>query len=272
MPEGFLAGLQRYWLLWSGWLFTVAGTVTGLAWGGAFAWIGAMVAASGLLALTGLALDRHKELQAAVARQKMKDQEHATELRKVQEQAEHAERRLNEIPADIVLRLQEMLAGNSFRQWVTYLLRHAKYVERMVGFFNITGSRPPSLRTFVNQGGNLYAVGRVDATAINSLKDGDPLILSHKDAKGLLTDSARLVVHQRNEAEGTVCFRIEAYLSDEMPHLDALAAKKDIAGLTGYSLRPTCVVQNYANVNLVNASNVIGLLADEIALSRGFEV
>jgi hypothetical protein len=55
-----------------------------------------------------------------------------------------------------------------------------------------------------------------------------------------------------------------------MAHLDALASKKDVAGLTGYSLRPAYGVQAYANANLPQVHDVIRLLADEIAHSRGF--
>src|SRR5947207_1217172 len=39
MREGFLTGLHRSWFAWSGWLFTVAGTVFGLSVSGAYAWI-----------------------------------------------------------------------------------------------------------------------------------------------------------------------------------------------------------------------------------------
>lgn len=140
----------------------------------------------------------------------------------------------------------------------------------MVRFTEQTATRPPSLRTFVSQAGSLYSVARIEGAAIRSLKDGDPFVLTHKDAKGLFTDSAQLVVHQRNEAEGAIWFRVEAYLSDEMTHLDAFATKRDVAGLMGYSIRPACGVQSFANVNIANASEIIRALAEEIAQSRGF--
>jgi hypothetical protein len=201
MQEGFLAGLQRNWLLWSGWLFTVVGTVFGLAMSDAYSWIGALVAASGLLALTALAFERQKELHAAMDRHTAEIQQHRLDLAKAQECAEQAERKLNEVSTDMILRIQEGLAANSFTQCVSFLLRHTDYVERMVRFANQTATRPLSLRTFVSQSGNLYAVARIEAAAINTLKDGDPFVLTQKDPKGLLTDSARLVVHQRNETD-----------------------------------------------------------------------
>lgn len=270
MPEGFLTGLHRNWFVWSGWLFTVGGTLFGFLAGGAYVWIGALVALAGLSAVTAFAYQLHRELREAENRHTAALNRLESELRTARERTEQAERKLHEVPADILLRLQDFFAANSFHQWVNYLLRHAEYVERMVRFTEQTATRPPSLRAFVSQSGSLYAVARIEEAAIRSLKDGDPFILTHKDAKGLFTDSARLVVHQRNEADGAVWFRVDAFLSDEMEHLGALAAKKDVAGLTGYSIRPACGVQNFASVNLANASEIVRALAEEIAQSRGF--
>jgi hypothetical protein len=112
-------------------------------------------------------------------------------------------------------------------------------------------------------------VARVAAPALPFLKDGDPFLLTNKDVRGLITDSARLVVHQRSEQEESVWFRVETFLGDEMPHLDALASKKDVAGLTGYSVRPVCAVETYVNLNLVSAVDLIRRLADDIGRFRG---
>ena len=63
--EGFLGGLREHLLAWSGWVFTVGGTVFGLWFADKFAWIGAFCALIGLLALTALAYENHLQLRQA---------------------------------------------------------------------------------------------------------------------------------------------------------------------------------------------------------------
>jgi hypothetical protein len=269
MPESFFTGLHRSWFAWSGWLFTVGGTVYALAISEKYAWIGALIAMAGLLALTAFAYQRHQELRSVESAHAADRTRLEEELRTASERAEEAERKIDSVSAELVLRIQEFFSASSFQQCISYLISHAQYVGRMVEFVEQTASHPPSLRTFVNQSGKLYAIARVESAAIGPLKDGDPFVLTHKDSKGLITDSAQLLLHQRDQSAGTLWFRVEAYLSDEMAHLEALASKKDVAGLTGYSIRPVCAVQQYTGANLTNAVELVRRLAEEMAQKRG---
>ncbi len=268
MAEGFFSGLHRNGLAWSGWLFTVAGTVFGLWTSQAYAWLGALCAVTGLFTLTALAYQRQRELSELEGRRVAQMGRLERDLQTARDQAERAERKLNELPANTLLRIEEVITANAFPQWVAWLVRHAEYVERMIRFAQAS-HRPMSLRTFVKQSGGLFAVARAEGAAVALLRDGDPFLLTHESARGLTTDSAQLVVHQRDEGEGLVWFRIEVFLGEEMPHLDALASTKDVAGLTGYSVRPLCSVERYTNLNLSSAAELIRRLADEIAGAAG---
>ena len=56
-----------------------------------------------------------------------------------------------------------------------------------------------------------------------------------------------------------------------MTHLEALAAKKEVGGLTGYSVRPLCSVERYASFKVAEASELIRALTEEIIQNEGFE-
>lgn len=116
MPEGFLTGLHRNWFVWSGWLFTIGGTLFGFLAGGAYAWMGASVALAGLLAVTAFAYQLHGELREAESRHTIALNGLESELRAARDRTEQAERKLQEVPADILLRLQDFFAANSFHQ------------------------------------------------------------------------------------------------------------------------------------------------------------
>jgi hypothetical protein len=266
MPEGFLTGLHRSWFAWSGWLFTVGGTVFGLAVSGAYAWIGALCAVAGLLALTALAYERHRDLREAERRHAADLNRLERDVRTAQERAEQAERRLNEIPADILRQLQQVVRQYAFADLATTLADHADYVARMVNLQQALG-KPITLRTFVKRGGGLYVDARMVQPSMAYLRQDDPFLLEFKNPGGLVTASALLRIHQLDGAKELIWFRVIEYAGEEMAHLDALADKQEVSG-KGYSARPICDVSQYASVNLADIADFIRRLADEVVRNR----
>jgi hypothetical protein len=254
MAERFVVGLNQNALFWSSWAFTIAGAVATL-WIG---WLGMLIAFVGIASAMGFAHQKHVEKLAV-----------EKESERIRTLLEDAERKISELPLETMLRIQQIIAASSLRQLMDEVVRYAEYVVRMVRFME--SGRTLNLRTFTMRAGTLYAVSRVERTAIALLKDGDPLILTVKDSSGLVTDSAHIVVHQVDEKSGSVWFQVRTYLGDEMAHLEALAEKKDVAGLTGYSLRPLCAVERFAGFNVEDAAGFIYALAAEIIQIKGFE-
>lgn len=251
MTDRFVHGLWQHVFFWSGWLFTIAGTVAAISIG----WVGSLIALVGIASAVGFAWEKHREQQQA-----------RQETERIRKLLEEAERKINEMPLEALLRIEEIVSIGSTRAAFDELVRHADYVSRMAKFWTSV----LNLRTFVNEAGGLYAVARAEKAVISLLKVGDPFILTKKNSAGLVTDSARLTVHQREEKNDSVWFRVHSYLGDEMPHLEALAAKKDVAGLTGYSLRPVCRVEDYAIFQFSNMKDLIRTLADEIMETKGW--
>ncbi len=259
--EGFLTGLHRSWFAWSGWLFTVAGTVFSLVAGGAYAWVGALVAAAGLVALTALAYQRHQELRQAEGRHATEVGRLEGELQTARSRAEQAERKLNEGPADILQRLQATIQRHAFAEVAEGLARHAEYVQRMAALTQVV-TRPVVLRTFAKRAGGLYVEGRLSADAIQHLRQDAPFVLEYKDANALVTTSALLRAHQLDAGKAVVWFRVEGFVGHEMKHVAALAEKQDVPA-KGDTARPVCDVARYGGLELTNLSAAIRALTAE---------
>jgi hypothetical protein len=266
MREGFLTGLHRNWFAWSGWLFTIGGTVFGLWAGGALAWVGALCAAAGLCALTALAYQRHRELESAERRHAAEIDRLERNVQTARERAEQAERKLNEVPADILLQIEATIRGYAFADLAAVLSRHADYVARMVELAKET-SRPIAPRTFAKRAGQLYVEAKMPSAAISCLRDDDPFLLEFKGASGLVTASAVLRVHQLDAPKELVWFRVASYSGDEMAHVEALAEKQEVPG-KGYTARPVADPARYLNRNLGDLATVIRTLVEELTRFR----
>jgi hypothetical protein len=264
MAEGFLGGLHRSWLLWSGWLFTVAGTTFGLLVVQAYAWIGALVALAGLCAVTGFAYERYTELRKAEGRHAAETGRLERDLQTAREHAEQAERKLNEVPLTILTRLQATIAAYSSDQLGRLLNRHAEFVGRMQRFLRDAPKRL-NFRTFTKQTGSLYAVAKGPPEALAHLRVGDPFLLLHVGTDGLETQAARIAVHQPPESgKDIVMFRIVASLSEEIGHIERLAESRDVAGMKGYRLTPACSVEGYPDVDLGALADFVNLLLEDL--------
>jgi predicted outer membrane lipoprotein len=249
MPEGFFGGLNRHFWVVAGWVFTVGGGVITLGLGGAYSWIGGLFLLAGLGTLTALAYEQFQKRQAAEKR------------------AERAERRLQEIPADVFIRLEAVIQRCSFQELAAVLAGYADYVGRMTSLSNEV-AKPIALRTFAKRAGDLYVEAKLNAQAIANLRQDDPFVLDFKNISGLVTASALIRVHQLDPGKEIVWFRVEGRSGDELEHIDALAEKQVVQG-KGYTVRPVCDVTRFSTVNLANMGEVLRALADEVLRHRG---
>ncbi len=266
MREGFLTGLRRNWFAWSGWLFTVGGAVFGLWAGGALAWIGALAATAGLLALTALAYQRHKALVDAENRHAAQIEGLGTDVRTANARAEQAERKLNEVPANILMQLEALIHRHAFAELAAALAKHVDYVARMVALAQAV-TRPITLRTFVKRGEVLYVDAKLSPAAIHCLRLDDPFLLEFKNSSGLVTASAGLRVHQFIPPKEVAWFRVVRYSGEEVARVDALAEKQDVPG-KGYTACPVVDTVRYANWDLADVATIVRVLTDELIRLR----
>jgi hypothetical protein len=268
MAEGFLGGLHRHLIFWSGWVFTVGGAVASLWIGKEYAWIGVLLFLAGLTALTAFAYQKHRDLQQAQQEHQARTSQWEADLRAARERAEQAERRLNEVPLDLVNRLQEMLASYTFEEAVRLLAEQAEFVARMQRFSQAVG-RPLNLRIFIRQGGQLHAIAKAPSAALEHLRVGDRFRLLYRSASGLETMSAWVEVSQPvNLTQETAAFRFVRFLEEEMGHIDQLARSRDVRSMAGYSLVPDCDPGRYPDLDLSLIRQVLQRLALEIAQRR----
>ena len=189
MADGFVGGLYQHLLFWSGWVFTVGGAVASLWVGREYGWIGTLFAFVGLLALTGFAYQKHRQLRDAELRHRAEKDRLDTDIRAARAQAEQADRKLNQIPADILLRLEQVIRTHSFAELAGLLGDHAEYVERMLSLAQLM-AKPIPLRTFAKRAGALYVEAKLSADALQYLRQDDPFLLEFKDPTALITQSA----------------------------------------------------------------------------------
>src|SRR5439155_13699462 len=102
MGERFSSLLGRQLFVWSGWVFTVGGAVGSFVQGHGYAWIGWLVVLTVLRALTGHSYVIYQQLQTTRA-----------EHDRLAGQLRDAERKLNEIPLDLLNRIRELVTPQS---------------------------------------------------------------------------------------------------------------------------------------------------------------
>ncbi len=255
MPDRFLEILGRQLFVWSGWVFTVGGAAGGFVLGEGYSWIGWLAVLTGLLALTGHSYSTHRrcrDLEAENARATV--------------QLREAERKLNEVPLDILNRIRELVKPQSLAEAAAQLAAHADYVLRMRRFVAAAGD--VHLRTFSQRDGVVFATAKIPTEALSPLREKDVFILV-RTADGLRTDCAVMAVHQTPDpAHGVVHFRLTQLLSDDVRAIETLAAAREVTGLTGYTLRPVCDAGWYAALDSTTIPEAITRLAEGLDRER----
>lgn len=255
MAEQVSSSFGRQFFTWSGWVFTVGGAIGSFVLGQANAWIGWLFVLTGLLALTGqtIALSRRcRELDETNTKQT--------------EQLREAERKLNEVPLDLVNRIRELVAPQSAMDFATRLATHADYVIRMVRFANATGEI--HLRTFLARDKVIFAIAKVTEAALQHLREKDVFLLV-RSVDGLNTTCAILIVHQTPDpTHGSVHLRLVEHLSEEARAIEHLATTGGASGLMGYTLRPACDTGWYGGLESATIPEVIRRLAEGLERER----
>jgi hypothetical protein len=192
-----------------------------------------------------------------------------SEQRALSERLQAAEQKLNEVPSDILIQLQRIIAVYSRDELGRALAARADFIGRMQSFLRAS-AKPINLRAFTRQGGNLYAVAKAPSAALEHVRPGDPFLLVRKAPTGLETPSARLLVHQPPEpGKDVVMFSIAEFLADEMGHIDSLARTGDVAGLKGYGIKFDCDLAGYGDLNLQSIAGGITRLVRDITGEPG---
>jgi hypothetical protein len=261
MREHFWTGWGRHLFSWFAFVFTVGAAIIGLAlttenW---WLWASLLIAVAAVASSAFFAYQTHQkaeDLRAEVAR------EHA--LR------ETAERKLNEVPSEMLAVLQRTVAAYAVHELARVLRDRLAYIRRMLDFTEAT-TKQLSLRKFVRQGGSLYVIAKAEAGAASHVRPADPFVLVRQSPDGLETPCAMLRVHQPPDVEkGVLYFEIVESLSDEIAHVERLAESVDVPKLKGYSVRIACDLEGYEGVDLRNSEAAITRLVQTwLAESEG---
>jgi len=245
MAERFTEALGKQLIAWSAWVFGVVGCIGSFVLAQSYSWIGWLWALTGFLALTAHAFAKHRRVQELEEAHRKRVRELEEANRKLTEQAAEADRRLNAVPMAVMEQLVRLVSGGMTREVVEVVVDHIRRVER-IRRFNRLDARPLNPRTFAHQEGRLYAVARLTtAEQAAILEIGDVFSLVRRGGSGVDVECARLRVHQPASG-GTVIFEVLDSAGGEMTALGQLAeASREVAGITGYFIRPTIDVDGY---------------------------
>ena len=163
------------------------------------------------------------------------------------------ERKLNEVPSEMLAIIQGKLVSHSFSQLASALIKCSDFVRRMQEVVKFT-KKPIQVRVFKCVDSKLYAAGKIPSEAIEHLRIGDRFQMVRLD-DGLETPSGVLEITQPpNRDLDVVWFRLEAFISDELRHVASLAQAQDVVGLKGYRIGMLCNLSSFDGIDLTNAA------------------
>ena len=257
MSVSFSEALSKQFFIWSGWVFTVGGAIGSFVLGQAYAWIGWLTVAVGLLALTSHAFVLHRRLREL----------EAANL-KLTEQATRAEAHSNAVPITVIEQLVRIVSGGVSSEFIEELARNVSRIERLRKFF-LPDGKPLNPRTFTVEAGRLYAVVKVASPEQAAcLIEGDLFSLFRKGSLGIEVKCARLRVLQP-PANGTVMFEVFDADGGEMTALRQLAQMRDVAGITGYFVEPAFDLEQYPEFSADIVNEVIARVVSDLDNGSG---
>ena len=250
--DGFVRGMGLALFNWWGFTFTVGGTILALWFAKEHWWISLLVVVANAGACGWFAYTKHKGEMIA------KTDRDGTLLR-----LQEAERKLNEVPLELLTQISQIVASVSLMDLARILSKSAAMVDRHRQFVAVKG-KPLPLRRFVWQGDRLFAIAKADAAALEHLRIGDPFLLQKKASSGLEVVVARLVVHQPPDlVKEVVHFAVTTPIPPDLEAIAALAAERDVKGVTDYSVRPAYDLSRYHTLDLASLPEAIGLLIED---------
>jgi hypothetical protein len=252
--KGFEKVLGQYLSSSWGFVFTVAGTIVGLVLAGQHWWIAVLIVVANALACGCFAYVKH------LGEAKARDEQKTTALK-----LDEAERKLNEVPLELLAQVNELVNSDSFAAFARLLAESVDVIARHKQFFQLVG-KPLAITTFAKPDDHLFVLAKASAEALQQLRVGDTFLLVKKTPSGVEITVANLAVHQQPDLKKEVAYLV--VLGPIPPALEpmvGLANQGDMARIRGYSVRPAYDVSRYEEIDLVSVSEAIALLIGDIA-------
>lgn len=196
-----------------------------------------------------------------------------TSLAEEQEKRREAEKRLEESSSVLLNNLILSMRTWSFAETLSSIGRVLDLIERMRSYQNDLNQELKVLK-FHAQGQVLFVVASPTEDTVRHIQEHDPFYLVHTSEDGPTNRIATTKVHQppRQNSPG-VFFRIEAV--DNEDHLDALkrlAAQSDVRLAEGYTLEPVIDLENFIELDLLNAQSVISAIRENKSIKSSLEI
>lgn len=269
MVEGYWRELGRSLLTWSGWVFTVLGAVAGIIIAKEYWWILALIIVTFGLALDTFSYRTYRKWEESEERHQAEMNASRAREQATTERLQVVERKLLEVPSDILVKLQRIIGQHSMHELGRLLIARCQLRARMKSF-SLALNKPLNLRRFFREAGQVFIAAKGTPEAIAHLRVDDPFLLLRVGTDKLETRIAKLVVQQiAGLEEGVVAFRVTAPYGDEMQQIERLTESTDIAGMRGYRIIPWIDPSGYPEVDLRSLAELVSRIVQDLSSEEG---
>ncbi|MGO9584601.1 MAG: hypothetical protein ACLP2Y_00110 [Limisphaerales bacterium] len=241
-----LSKLFPTWVYWMAFIFTMAGVFYSI--GENMPWMCSLVLVPLLLAMFDVSIRSHwqnKRLRTE------------TELANVQ-RAE-SDRKLQQLSADKLLYLEELVSRGAFEQYFDLIHEASTYIGRLQKLSAIEFN----LRTIHITGEKLYVAAKMPIEALSQLKENDHFVMSVK-RNGMNHKIAKLRLHQVNEEEESIFFEVsEAFDNTMLNSLRDLTQAGGINVLEDYSILPDVDIAPFQGQDMQSVANALKILKEK---------
>lgn len=269
MVEGFWGTIAKRLLFWSGWVFGTLGAVAGLAVSKEYAWIGIVMAFSGLIPLGTHSWWVHRRLEEVERKHLEEKKIQESSLQVETGRREDAERKLSEIPAEAMSRLALLVSEGVAQELLSFLRLQAERIGRMKSFQSAL-EKPLSVRSFQRLQGELYVLAKGPVDALVCARPEDPFLLIRQNEAGIEVPAARMVVHQPiKTGDDVITLRVVTPLGDDIHHLTELANHFTVEGMKGYSVILAIEIDKLPDIDFSSIASAIPYLTTDLLRNRG---
>ena len=250
MVEAFGKEIGRHLLNWSGWLFTVGGTMLALWLTKEHWWLSVLIVLTFAGAALTFSYQNHRQTQKAEERHQSEMNAANAREQAAMERLQEVERKLNEVPSEILIQLQRIIGQHSTSELGRRIIVRSELIARMKNF-SLALNKPLNLRRFFREADLLFVAAKGATEAVAHLRVGDPFLLLRIGTDKLETRIAKLIVQQvAGLEEGVVAFRVTVPFGDEIQQIERLTESTEIAGMRGYRIIPALDLGGYPDVDL----------------------
>jgi hypothetical protein len=235
------------WIYWTAFVFTIAGVIYSI--GKNLPWVCLLSVLPLLIALFDVAIKTH-----------LKNKEYQFGLKTANDERANAERKLQQISAERLLHLEELVLRGSLQAGFQSIYEICAYIGRLQQLSKIEFN----VRTIVIAGDSLYVAAKVSIEGLSRLKEDDSFVMFIKRS-GLNHFVAKLRLHQVNEKQEAIFLKVTEELDKPtMESLRIFARGEPAKGIKDLGILPDVNIAAFEGHDMQSVTNALEILGSEL--------